>query len=80
MKTKDKYKKSGNREGETDRQPHLSGRMSTVGGPRLDFSTPELLADGCGYSSAARLLIFRNNHPLPPLTNKGSKPGDSPPR
>jgi hypothetical protein len=71
MKTKDKYKKSRNREAETDRQPHLSGRIAAVGGPRLDFSTPQLLADECGYSSAPSLLIFRNNHPLPPPYQEG---------
>jgi hypothetical protein len=71
MKTKDKDKKSMNREVETNRQPHLSGRMSTVGGPRLGFSTPQLLADECGYSSAPRLLGFRNNHPLPPPYQEG---------
>jgi len=71
MKTKDKYKKSGNGEAETDRQPHLSGCIPGVGGPRLDFSTPQLLADECGYSSAPRLLEFRNNHPLPPPYQEG---------
>ncbi|MGC9994110.1 MAG: hypothetical protein ABSE79_02230 [Terriglobia bacterium] len=71
MKTKDKCKMSRNGEAETNRQPHLSGRIPAVGGLRLDFSTPQLLADECGYSSAPRLLEFRNNHPLPPPYQEG---------
>jgi hypothetical protein len=71
MKTKDNDKKSRNREVETNRQPHLSGRVAAVGGLLLDVSTPQLLAGVCGYSSAPCLLVFRNNHPLPPPYQAG---------
>jgi hypothetical protein len=71
MKTKDKYKKSRNREVETDRQPHLSGRMSTVGGPLLDFSTPNF-SPACAATRARRArLYFATTTPCPLLAEEG---------